>query len=677
MAILGGSPLGLIGLLSGPKYGGMSGFNGGNSRNVNVTAYNMSQAGSLFSGKRRLRAWPNLEGTKSVSFKVDKDNNPTSEEDSTEIPDTLGLATVYVDKNGTGVDGYVPLRGTSGAAGSNRLHNNDVYDTSVLNLVEKLAGTRAALRPSDFAYLKDLGVYPNNRLMVARRFLGAIGDNIMTKTKDKFPATATLISWRPEGDDFLEIQFGEEWEAAKADFTGLLNQIGDDFMAGSVGSKLAGAGNIMPLPGFTEIFQRHFLSKLGLLDKGAGNQIPAGNPNLIKEAKRRKTVGYGEAGSGLMCKVSIKMVCEYELKFISGIDPTIVWMDLLGTIVRFGTSESSNYGLSGGVAARLAKWSANPRSLMTDIANSIRDAITKARTELEDAVKEVYKKAKEAAEQLDDGSSSGDGTDGTGAKKKEKSDKEKALEMAEAAKKAGFNIINKLIAFAGGAIKGTILKYRVEMMGIVNALTGAPSTPWHITIGNPLRPVFCSGDMLTSEVTLKLGSTLAFNDLPSSITVEFTLTNARNWGLQEIMAKFNSGYLRTVDVQRSYFETSAKEVKTKDAKGKEGKDIQEEEVGSMLLTMTFSTTSYGDTGGPSPGGPSPSSQPASKVLTPEELEKQKNAANSGIDNPIQTKQEGGDKPSLVGDNSGGKQVVLNNGNNNNANTLTGNFSSVP
>jgi hypothetical protein len=72
-----------------------------------------------------------------------------------------------------------------------------------------------------------------------------------------------------------------------------------------------------------------------------------------------------------------------------------------------------------------------------------------------------------------------------------------------------------------------------------------PSTPWHITIGNPLRPVFCAGDMyMADNMTLKLGPNLAFNDLPSSITADFTLTNARPWGLQEILAKFNAGSLR-------------------------------------------------------------------------------------------------------------------------------------
>ena len=66
--------------------------------------------------------------------------------------------------------------------------------------------------------------------------------------------------------------------------------------------------------------------------------------------------------------------------------------------------------------------------------------------------------------------------------------------------------------------------------------------------------------MLTQDVTLTMGSQLAFNDLPSSIKVEFTLTNARNLGLQEIMSKFNSGYLRTVDVQKSFYETNTYQV---------------------------------------------------------------------------------------------------------------------
>ena len=544
MARLGGSPLGLIGVMSTPDAAGMSGFNAGKSRNFNVAAYNTGKTLSIFSGRRRLRAWPNISGSKAT----DKSTGITT-------IDTTGYSDVYQETDAKGntkpnspwKDNSVPSR-MPGVKGSNLLHNNDVYDTSVLNILEKLAGTKAALRPTDFAYLKDLGVYPNNRLMIARRFHSPSGDNIMTKS-GQMPNIAALISWIPENDNFLEISFGENWVEAKADFTGMLNALGEDFGIKGMGGIAGAAANVLPLPGFTEIFQRQFLASLGLLEGSAANSIPAGNPNLIKEAKVRKTIPYSEAGSGLNAKISVKMVCEYELKFIAGIDPTIVWMDLVSMILRFGSSDSSNYGLSKGVAAKLSRWASNPNLLLDDIISGISGAVSGAYNEMKNALQKIYNAATEAAEKLSDGTSSGSSGE-------EKSERELAREAAKMAQDAGMKILNGLKNLAADVIKGSVMKYRVEMMGIVNALTGNPSTPWHLTVGNPLRPVFCSGDMYTTEVTLKLGPILAFNDLPSSIIVEFTLQNARALGVQELMAKFNSGYLRTVDTQRTFFETT-------------------------------------------------------------------------------------------------------------------------
>ena len=83
-------------------------------------------------------------------------------------------------------------------------------------------------------------------------------------------------------------------------------------------------------------------------------------------------------------------------------------------------------------------------------------------------------------------------------------------------------------------------------MGIFAALSGAPSTPWHVTIGNPLRPTFCSGDMLCTKVDIKQGPQLSFNDLPTYITAKIELKSARDQGMQELFTKFNSGGMRTV-----------------------------------------------------------------------------------------------------------------------------------
>jgi hypothetical protein len=608
MAILGGSPLGLIGLKSMSDKTGMSTFNGGLSRNVKVSEYNRSRAGTLFSGQRRLRAWPNLKGKISPGMDISQVGKKIVEVPNKELDDfdTTGLADVRyeVDEKGNKVwkDGYQSPMGGAGAKGQNLLHNNDVYDTSVLNLIEKLAPTKGALKPADFAYLKDLGVYPNNRLMICRRFMTPTGDNIMVnnirdgKARD-VSSLGTMISWIPEGDNFLSITFGEVWEEAKADFTGILNSLGDDFGKSGLGDKAAAGGLALPLPGFTEIFQRMFLERFGLLDKGSGAGIPAGNPNLIKEAKVRTTVPYGAAGSGLATTVSIVMVCEYELKFISGIDPTIVWMDILGTITRFGTSNSSNYGLSGGVASRLAKWARNPSSLLTDVISAVvdiikdvKDEVLKGLKKIRDAAISAAASAKKAADEKDSAAEEKEKKEKAGEEIVEEDPQVTTQKMANKAAKAVFDAgsvaLNLLTDGIKKTITGSIYKYRVQVMGIVAALTGNPSTPWHLTIGNPLRPVFCSGDMLVKSTTLKLGPILAFNDLPSSITAEFTIENARPWGMQEIMAKFNSGYLRTVDIQKTYFETTQEITADKDGTER----VTADEAAGILPPLTIEQT---------------------------------------------------------------------------------------
>ena len=532
MPVLGGSPLGLIGVKSGPTADGMSTFNGGKSRNLNVNLYNsgreadkakLKKAGlsrkdgafSVFSGGAAVKAWGNINT-------VGKEENAG-----------LGLDDSY---NGI-------TRKT--------LHNNDVYDTSILNIVEKTAGSAAALRPSDFAYLKNLGVYPNNRLIVCRRFGGPQIDNIFGIKSNPI---VVLISWREPGTDFLDISFGEQWEAAQADFTDIVNGIGQDILKmsplGDAGGEMF---NAIPLPGWSETLTRIVLAKIGVYEKTAGgDRLPAGNPNLIKEAKRRKTVAQGEAGSGLDCKVSIKVTVEYEQKFISGIDPTIVYMDILQNALRFGTSPSDNYGLRGGFGADIIAAVKNPKILLTKVVDALRNAVNEVKATVMKFFKEFVDEAAAASAEADAAVAAGgeeedpeeSGKPDPAELQKEADEKKKAAEDA----KKGSDLFTTFFDTIGSALSKTVNKYEQAVKGVVYALTGMASTPWHVTIGNPLRPIFCSGDMYTTSVQLTMGSTLAFNDLPANIKIDFTLENARPWGLQEIMAKFNTGNVRSVNV---------------------------------------------------------------------------------------------------------------------------------
>lgn len=509
--ILGGSPLGLVGVRSRPTRTGMSTFNGGDSRNINVGSYNLGK---------------DQEG----NIKIDGKNasSPVSLLTGGSIPNFWGnISTTGTDQDTTGIKNEYK--------GINRdtLHNNEVYDTSLLNIIEKLSfSPSASLRPQDFAYLKDLGVFPNNRLMIARRFSEPQKDNIMTKSGPT--PMSVLISWKPEGEDFIDFTFGEEWVEADADFTNVLNNLGGNFNIGGAGSGVGKALNAVPLPGVTELIQRKLLVSLGVLDESSvsGSPLPAGNPNIIKRAKRRKTFGYGQAESGLKCSVKIKMKVEYEQKFISGIDPTIAWMDLLNNALIFGTSPSDNYGLSKKFTDNIKRWTSlgGLNALVSDIISGLSSIVESAKSQISEIIKGVI------------------------GEENEKNNEETEKELSE---NEVNNLATKFTDSIVGSIEATIGKYKVEILGIAHALSGLPSTPWHITVGNPLRPVFCSGDMLVSgDVKLTMGPTLAFNDLPSRMTIDFELENARPLGLQELLAKFNTGHLRVVNIRRDGISSS-------------------------------------------------------------------------------------------------------------------------
>ena len=512
MSILGGSPLGLIGVRSLPTSNGMSTFNGGKSRNIKVNSYNTATGEGTNNGTRSIFSG----GTGSIAPYANIGKTGTT---------TAG---------GMGFDDYKGVKRST-------LHNNTVYDLSLINIIEQLSGTQAELRPSDFAYLKDIGVYPNNRLMIARRFQSPQADNIYKKAKGVSSPMAIMISWKPQGEDFINISFGEEWQDANADFKNVLDSLGEDFLGKQLGQRIGGAAAAIPLPGFTESIQRYVLTKLGVLREGADTEpLPSGNPNLIKMAKRRKTVASESAGSGLKCSVSVTMICEWEQKFISGLDPTIVYQDILSRILTFATSNSYTYGLTPKFGEIVNRWMEDPRTIVTDMISYIKEGLKEAQKDIKDAISGYIDTL-------------------SAPKNNSKNEASKVTENKEILKKIGGTtdgIFNKLLDFLSKQLQ----KYKIEIEGIARSLSGAPSTPWHITIGNPLRPIFCAGDMyMEQDVKLTLGPTLAFNDLPSSIKAEFTLQNARPWGLQEIAAKFNSGSIRTVTVVKDANMTNAGE----------------------------------------------------------------------------------------------------------------------
>lgn len=421
-------------------------------------------------------------------------------------------------------------------------HNDDIYDISTSNIIDRLSSiTPLSLKYSDFAYLKNYGVYPNNRLVVIRRFEAPVPDNLFSLDEEKSPMS-TIVGYADNIGDLVKISVNEEWESSKPTLTELLNEFGEDTMKAVFKGKEGGLGdlvnagiNAIPMGNLTKMLQRKILShpSIGIIGPNDASQLPIADPNIIRESQQRQMVGEERGGSGLMGKFNITLVTEYEQKFINGVDPTIVYLDIINNALQMGTSRSTFY-----------------LGRKDDPANKARDIINRLSKdptgELMNWCKIIWDSMKSSLEELGNfltGKSkedAGDSEDVEARKKAQEKEEKKGLsDMVE-------SIGDFLKTSVDLILKNIIQKYRHKLLGVITNMTGAPSTPWHVTIGNPLRPIFVSGDMLCESVDIDPGNVLAFNNLPSTIKVTIKLKSARNLGLQEIFAKYNAGSIRTV-----------------------------------------------------------------------------------------------------------------------------------
>jgi len=432
------------------------------------------------------------------------------------------------------------------------LHTEDRYDLSTTNIIKQLADIPSmSLKYSDFAYCRDFGVYPNNRLIVCRKFGGPVGDDLNIQKESR--PLATVISWFDDTSLPVSINFGEEWVDAETSFKTVLNNFGKDLGLEKIninlGDVASQGGNLLPLPGVFEPFTRQILQNVRIggepiIAPGDPSLIPAGQPNLIKEAKQRKLISDDLSGSGLNGKISVAVKCSWEQKFIAGQDPTNIYYDLLRTILHFGGQDGTFY-MGGGaglnkIMEKFLRALKNPGELIAGILEGIKTAISVVVEKVKKLVGKFFEDA-----QIKDNTAE----DGPVPAKKDESPPKSTLSAEDVAnnnklKEESASFLSKITELLTDMTKGLANKYKHVLMGIVSSLTGAPSTPWHVTIGNPLRPIFCSGDMWTSDVKLTLGPTLAFNDLPSSVDIEFTLSSARTSGIDEIFRKLSTGEIR-------------------------------------------------------------------------------------------------------------------------------------
>jgi hypothetical protein len=365
------------------------------------------------------------------------------------------------------------------------------------------------LRYQDFVYNKLMGYYPNNRLIVVRRFKSGVPDNLFDHyVKGDVEATqplSTMVTWLKPDESPVTINYTENWEVNSSGLTELLAGIttGEE--------KLGGTGSFIKsklMPVAMEVFGVKREDGLSWMDNE-----PGGDPNLIGSSQQRKT-----AGAGLASTINFTVEFEYELRYINGVDPTIAMLDLISNCLRMGTSTSRFYfPVKSLKESELINKTIN--SNLGDLVKSFEDNIG---TVLQDFTKGIDGLVEDAKKFIANIGNS-------------KEDKVQETTKDESKGRTLKEVTNK-------TIKWLISRYRERFKAAFAADTGVPSGVWHVTIGNPMNPIVSCGDLIpTGSHEIKMGTELGYNDFPTSFTCTISLTSARERGRDELEKIFNSG----------------------------------------------------------------------------------------------------------------------------------------
>lgn len=388
-------------------------------------------------------------------------------------------------------------------------HESDIKLSSIIEWTQQ-EHPSMKLNIFHFAYLKDFRTYPANRLMILRRYNDGVPHDLFNCSVKPIN---TMVSYYSLEEPPFKIGFSEEW----TDFTSSIMELLEDVIGikfnsvPGIGKIIEAAQNVTP-SNLQQTVIEAIGQKLGLISKG---EAIYGDPNIIYQAKIRKADGENMQKSGLKTDIKINFKTTYVLREIKGIDAKVAMLDIIANAVSMGTS-NARFILTHNGNDKLNKiisamQNGNVDALLDEIIEGISDIVSKSTELLSDLISSI------------------------------------ATDVSQAAQGNTAPIVSDVLAVAGKIIKNRFSRYKWQLRGAIGALSGQHTAPWHITIGNPKFPWFTCGNLVVDNVNLDFGGELAYNDMPTELTVTIGLSNGRPLGAQEITSLFNNGKGRIYD----------------------------------------------------------------------------------------------------------------------------------
>lgn len=385
----------------------------------------------------------------------------------------------------------------------NSSYYNDDDQNSYISLIEKLnednANESLKFGYKELAYLTDLGVYPVNRMIILRRFSEGIEvpHNLNKSTMKGIRPISTIIGWiNPENENILGFGFNEEWITNTDLFWDKISEI----LEKETGTK---ANMTLPAPGWAQGFVFNFLREMGYVDEESfdKSEIPAGDPDVLHESSQRKI-----DGQGITSSFKIDLKTSYEQKYINNIDPGSAFLDIINNSLRMGTSDMKFF-------------LGNKANTIMDSLNSDSDSFIQSMFEtLKNMAGDFINTINNLLGEIGNDIKSGDFTE---------------------------NMYNTIL----DGLNAALYRFRWPLRSSLALTTGQNTTPWHVTIGNPLNPILSMANVVVDNGNVDLNNELGFNDIPTKINLSFNISQGRSLGKQEIMEVLNNSYVRDYSKQ--------------------------------------------------------------------------------------------------------------------------------
>ena len=448
---------------------------------------------------------------------------------------------IFKDKNRANRAGYTVFKNDKKYAGTEDIKNyikESIYDKkhnsnpyvdllTSFNKTQNTAGAGLRLKPSDFAYLRDLGVYPINRMIILRRFPEGlyVPEDLNTFATEPI---STIIGWIKPDQNFGSITVNEGWTKTTERFDVVMSNI----IKNSTGGVVDIAA-LVPIPDFAQGMLFAAYKNMGLLNNSGDNDntdeineyydmssggsetwglknIPVGDPNVLQEAPFRDPVG-----QNIQSDFNFEFETVYEQKLIGDVDPGNAMMDILDNIYAMGTSNMTFYWGDDSAPIKKAKKAA------FDKGNNLRawwDFVKEVATDFWKTMMTFLTESKDAIK--------------------------KTFEDISSAYKTFTNVATDTLQ---SILTSTISIHRFRIRGSIELMVGGKdsSAPWHLTIGNPLLPWINTSHIIVKSVNVETSNELGFNDMPQRLTAKFNCQLSRSLGKQELMRMFNNSYRRT------------------------------------------------------------------------------------------------------------------------------------